>query len=68
VVKTAGEVGADEEEAEGDDVDGDGMDLGLGVGVAEGFEDGGLEGDNGRGSIVGAEIGECSCLLLVIVL
>lgn len=36
------------------------MDLGRRVGVAEGFENGWLERDNGGGSIIGAEVSECS--------
>ena len=44
VVQLARKVGASEEREESHDVDGDGVDLGFGGGVAEGFEDGGLEG------------------------
>jgi hypothetical protein len=46
VVQLAGKVGAGEEREESYDVDGDGVDLGFGRGVAEGFEDGGLKGDD----------------------
>jgi hypothetical protein len=44
------------------------MDLGRRVGVAKGFEDGGLERDNGGGSIIGAEVSECSYAPLVTIL
>jgi hypothetical protein len=36
------------------------VDLGLRIRVAEGLENGGLEGDDRGGSIVGTEVGECS--------
>lgn len=45
VVQLARKIGAGGEREESHDVDGDGVDLGFGGGVAEGFEDGGLEGD-----------------------
>jgi len=44
VTEETGEEGSDIEEDEGYDVDWYGVDLSLGAGVAEGFEDGGLEG------------------------
>lgn len=43
-------------EDEGDHVDGDSVQLGLGRGVAELFEDGRLEGDDGGRGVVGAEV------------
>ena len=46
VVQLTRKVGAGEERAQSYDVYGDGVDLGFGGGVAEGFEDGGLEGDD----------------------
>lgn len=46
MVQLARKVGAGEEREESYDVNGNGVDLGFGGGVAEGFEDGGLEGDD----------------------
>jgi hypothetical protein len=46
VVQLTRKVRAGEERAQSYDVYGDGVDLGFGGGVAEGFEDGGLEGDD----------------------
>lgn len=65
VAYLAGEIGADEESAEGYYVYRNGVHLGLGVGEAKGLENGRLEGDDRGSSIVGAEVGKCSCVLLV---
>ena len=46
MVQLARKVGAGEERAQSYDVYGNGVNLGFGGGVAEGFEDGGLEGDD----------------------
>ena len=46
MVQLARKVGAGKERAQSYDVYGNGVDLSLGGGVAEGFEDGGLEGDD----------------------
>ena len=56
----AREIGAYEERHKRNNIHRDCVDLRLGVGVAEGLENSGLERDDGRSSIVGAKVSECS--------